>query len=331
MTFSLGYIEIQNGSDEDTLATRRHVKQLKSWRTEETKTWENILQHKSQDAVFISDSGSEKAAAKQLFPQQAQSERMYLRRGRSYSRERNSTGSELKGSKFDEFCAEDSAIQAPRQKIKKQPSQKHLQRIIQNGKHTSDLDTGFTQSEVHKSSDLNHLFTPPDSIKVCRRKNLKHKSKLVSLLAAMSETEDSDFSMPQDKVTGKRKTQRQKKVPQKHENYVITEVGNKSPPLKPRKYKSKNSSLKRTKPRESLDASERTNDKIHVVGKYPEQSEKTDNPQPFVPDNAGKNPKSSVKTKTSSRNNMEQTANNPETELDILKVWTDKELQKLNE
>lgn len=328
LTFSLGYIEIQNGSDEDTLTTRRHVKQLKSWRTEETKTWENVLQNKSQDAVFIFDSGSEKAAAKQLFPQQAQSERMYLRRGRSYSRERNSTGSELKGSKFDAFCAEDSA---PRQKIKKQPSQKHLQRMIQNGKHTSGSDTSSTQSEVEKSSDFNHLFTPPDSIKVCRRKNLKHKSKLVSLISAMSETGDSDFSVPQDKVTVKKKSQRQKKVPQKYENYVITEVGNKSPPLKPRKYKSKNSMLKKTKPRESLDASERTNDKIHVVGKYPEQSEKTDNPQPFMPDNAGKNPKLSVKTKTSSRNNTEQTANNPETEQDVLKVWTDKELQKLNE
>lgn len=321
---------MQNSSDEDTLAPRRRVKQYKSWGTERTKAWENASQKKSQDAVFNSDSGSEKATAKEPSPQQAQSERVYLRRGRSYSRERNSTGSESEVSKFGVYCssAEDcvSAVQAPEGKIKTRFNQKHLQRVIQSEKHSttcSDSDISSTQPQVQKSADSDHLFTPKG-----------RKSKLVPPIAAMSETENSEFSMQQGKVTNKRKTKRQKKVPQKYENYMMSDAGDESPRSELiREDKCKTSTLKRRKQRESSGASERTmNGHALLVDKHPEQSRKTDNPQPPVPDNVGKKPKPSVSSKTSRRNKKEQTAKHPEIKQDALEgAWTDEELQKLNE
>ncbi|MCJ8737087.1 hypothetical protein PDJAM_G00019800 [Pangasius djambal] len=333
--------EMQNSSDEDTLAPRRRVKQHKSWRTDGTKARENASQ-KSQDAVFNSGSGSEKAAAKQPSPQQAQSERMYLRRGRSYSRERKSTGSETEASKFGVYCAsaEDgvSAVHAPEGKTKTLLSRKHLQRIIQSEKHStpcSDSNTSSTQSQVQKSADSDHLLTPPDPTKRGRRKALEKKSKLVPPIAAMSETKDSDSSMQQGKVNNKRNTQRQKKVPQKYENYVMT--GDESSPseLIKEEEKSKNSksTRKRTRQKESSGASDRTmNGHALLVDKHTEQSKKTDNPQPSVPDNTCKNPKPSISRKTSRRNRKEQTAKHPENKQDALEgAWTDKELQKLHE
>ncbi|XP_053093615.1 mis18-binding protein 1 isoform X2 [Pangasianodon hypophthalmus] len=324
--------QMQNSSDEDTLAPRRRVKQHKSWRTEGTKARENASQ-KSQDAVFNSGSGSEKAAAKEPSPQQAQSERMYLRRGRSYSRERNSTGSETEACKFGVYSAsaEDdvSAIQAPERKTKTLLNRKHLQRIIQSEKHStpcSDSDTSSTQSQVQKSADSDHLFTPPDPTKGGRRKPLEQKRKLVPPIAAMCETKDI--------VNSKRNMRRQKKVPQKYENYAMT--GDESSPselIKEEKSKNSKSTRKRTRQKESSGASERTmNGHALLVDKHIEQSKKTDNPQPPVPDNTCKNPKPSVSCKTSRKNNKEQTAKHPENKQDALEgAWTDKELQKLHE
>lgn len=330
--------EMQNSSDEDTLASRRRVKQHKSRRTEGTKPWGNASQKNSQNAVFNSNSGSEKAAAKQLSPQQAQSEQMYLRRGRSYSRERNSRGSESEVFKFGVYCTSDegvSAFQAPEGKIQTLLNRKHLQRVVQMDKRSSpcsDSDTSSTQSQVQKSPDSDLLFTPPAPTKGCRRKALEQKSKLAPPIVAMSEIEDSGFTMQQGKVTNKKNTRRQKKVPQKYDNYVKSDAGDESPPSELiRGDKSKNSkpTLKRTRQREHTGASERTtNGHALLVDKHPEQSEKTDNPQS---DNTGRKPKSSISSKTS-RRNKEQTAKHPEIEPDALEgAWTDNELQKLNE
>lgn len=326
-------MEIQNSSYEDTLAPRRPVKKHKSWKTQGTKAWENAAQKKSEDALFSSDSGSEQAAEKQPSHQQAQSARMYLRRGRSYFRERNLTGSESKGSRFGMYCAEDgvSAMQGHAGK-NETLSQKHHQSVIQNEKQSTPYST---QSQVQKSIDSDYLFTPPDPTKACSRKVLKQKSKLVPPIADMSETEDSVFSMPQSKVTNKKNTQRQKKFPHKYDNYMITDAGDESPPSEPiREEKSKNSKsiLNRTRQRESSGASERTkNGHALLVDKHPEQSKKADNPQPSMPDSADKT-KPLVTSKTSRRNNKQQTAKLTEIEQDTLKgAWTDKELQKLNE
>lgn len=330
---------MQNSSDDDTLAPRRRVKQQKSWKTEGTKTWENASQKKYQEAVFNSDSGSDKAAAKQHSPQQAQSERMYLRRGRSYFRERNLMGSESEGSSFSVNCAEDSvsAIQTPGGKIKTLLNQKHLQRVVQSEKHSTlclDSDNSSTQSQVQKSADSEHLFTPPDPTKGCRRKALKQKSKLVTPMAPMAGTEDSGFFMQQGKVINKKIRKRQKKFSKEYEKYMLTDSGDESPPSDMIKDKSKNSksTLNRTGQRKSSRVSERTtNGHAPLVDKDPEQSKRSDDPQPFVLDNAGKKPKPSVNSKMSRKNNKEQTANHPEIEQDLEGAWTDKELQKLNE
>lgn len=330
---------MQNSNDEDTLASRRRVKQHKSWRTEGTRAWENASQKNSQDAVFNSDSGSEKATAKQLSPQQAQSEQMYLRRGRSYSRARNSTDSESEVFKFGAYCTSDedgvSAFQAPEGKIQTRLNRKHLQRVVQREKRStpcSDSDTSSTQSQVQKSADSDHLFTPPVPRKGCRRKALVQKSKLVPPIVTMSEIEDSRFSTQQGNVTNKKNTRRQKKVPQNYDNYVKSDAGDESLPSELiREDKSKNSkpTLKRTRQREHAGASERTtNGHALLVDKHPEQSEKTDNPQFHVSNNTGRKPKSSV----SRRNKKEQTAKHPEIEQDALEgAWTDKELHKLTE
>ncbi|XP_060789886.1 mis18-binding protein 1 isoform X2 [Neoarius graeffei] len=317
--------EIQNSSDEDTLAPRRRVKQHKSWRTEGTKAWENASQKKPQDAVFSSDSGSEKAIAKEPSPEQ-----VHLRRGRSYSRERNSMGSESEVSKFGAFCsaAEDcvSAVQAPEGKIKTRLNQNQLQRVIRSEKHStkcSDSDISSTQSQVQKSADSDHLFTPKG-----------RKSKPVPPIATVSETEDSELSVQQGKVSNKRKTKRQKKVPQKYENYMMTDAGDESPVSESiREDECKVSSLKRTRRKKSSGASERTtNGHVLLFDKHPEQSRKTDNPQPPLPDNVGKKPKPSGSSKTSRRNNKKQTAKHPEINQDVLEgAWTDEELQKLHE
>lgn len=326
--------EVQNCSDEDTLAPRRRVKQHKSWKTEGTKAWENASRKKSQDAVFNSDSGSEKAPTKQS-PQQAQSERIYLRRGRSYSRQRNSMGSESEVSRFGVYCAEDgvSAIQAPGGKITTLLNRKKLQSVIQTEKHStpcSDSDTSSTQSQVQKSTESDH-FTPPDPKKRYRRKALKQKSNPVPPIAAMSETEDS---VQQGKSMYKKNTQR-KKVPQKYENNMITDSGDESPPserIREDKNKNSKSTLKRMRQMEISGVSQRaTNGHALMADRHLGQSRKTENPQPSTSDIAGKKTKPSVNSKISRRNYKEQTRKHTEIEQDLEGAWTDKELQRLNE
>ncbi|KAM9466157.1 mis18-binding protein 1 isoform 2-T2 [Clarias gariepinus] len=327
-------LEIQNSSDEDSMAPRRRVKQHKSRRTEGTKAGENTSKRKPQAAVFNSDSELENATAKQLSPQEAQSERMYLRRGRSYSRERNSWGS---GSEVCCFSNEDgiSTAQATQGNFKTRPKKKHLQRASQNEKPSSlcsDSDTSSTQSQVQKSADSDHLFTPPYPTKRNRRKAQKEKSKLVPLTAAMSETEEADFSVQTHTVTNKKNTQRQKKVSQKNQNYMVTDSGGESLSLKPireDKKKTSKSAPARTRQRKSLKASEKTpNRLVSQASEHPEQSITTDNPQPPVPDNICKKTNPSVNRKASGR----QSTKHREIEQDVQEgAWSEKELQKLNE
>ncbi|KAF5892251.1 mis18-binding protein 1 isoform X1, partial [Clarias magur] len=324
--------EIQNSSDDDTMAPRRRVKQHKSRRTEGNKAGVTS-QRKPQAAVFNSDSGSENATAKQPSPQEAQSERMYLRRGRSYSRERNSWGSAS-----EVWCSSNedgiSTTQATQGKIQTRPKQKHLQRATPNEKPFSPCsasDTSSTQSQVQKSTDSDHLFTPPYPTKRNRRKAQKEKSTVVPL----SETEDAGFSVQTHTVTNKKNTQRQKKISQKNLNYVVTDDGGESPSLEPireDKRKTSKSAPETTRQRKSLKASEKTTNRLVLqANEHPEQSNMTDNPQPPVPDNIGKKTNPSVNRKASGRNNV-QTTKHREIEQDVHEgAWSEKELQKLNE
>ncbi|KAI5102198.1 mis18-binding protein 1 [Silurus meridionalis] len=326
--------EMQNSSDEDTLVPKRCVKQRKSWRTGGTKTWENTSETKSQDAVFNSDSGK-KAIAKNPSSQQAQSERMHLRRGRSYSRERNSTGSESEVTKCGAYCgsakAGVSSGQATKKKNKTLLNRNHLQRVIQGDQHLttcSDSDTSSTQLQVLKSTGSDHLFTPSDSIKGCRTKALKQKSKTVPHKTTISETNDSDSSIQQGKVN----TQKQNNVLQKYD-YVVTDAGDESPPsVQSKEDKSKNSksSLKRTRQKKSSVASEKTtNGPALLVHKHPEQFKMADNPQPPVSNKTGTKPKQSARCKTSKSDEKKPTKHSEQDALQ--RAWTDKELEKLNE
>ncbi|XP_027029462.2 mis18-binding protein 1 isoform X6 [Tachysurus fulvidraco] len=330
--------EMKDSSDEDTLAPRRRVKQHKSWRTVGTKSSGNASQKSSHDAVFNSDSGSEKATAKQPSPPKAQSEQMYLRKGRSYSRERTSNGSESEVTKFVASAEVGfSAVQAPLGKIKTRLNQKNLQKVIPSEKlstSSSDSNTSSSQSQIRNIAD--QVFSPPDSTKRFRRKGSKHESKLVPPAATMSETEDDTLLRREIEVTKTRNTQRQKKAPKKNENYEMVDAGQESPHSEQKREDKNNSlksTLKRMQQKQNSGVSERTkNGHIRQVDKHTEQSEKTDNLQPSVPGNTGKKPEPSVSSKTSRRNNKEQTAKHPSMEIDAIDgAWTDQELQKLNE
>ncbi|XP_060736266.1 mis18-binding protein 1 isoform X4 [Tachysurus vachellii] len=330
--------EMKDSSDEDTLAPRRRVKQHKSWRTDGTKSGGNASQKSSHDAVFYSDSGSEKATAKQPSPQKAQSERMYLRKGRSYSRERTSNGSESEVTKFVASAEVGfSAVQTPKGKIKTRLNQKNLQKVIPSEKlstSSSDSNTNSSQSQIRNIAD--QVFSPPDSTKRFRRKGSKQKSNLVPPAATMSETEDDTLLHREIEVTKTKNTKRQKKAPKKNENYEMVDAGQESPPSEQKREDKNNSlksTLKRMQQKQNSGVSERTrNGHIRQVDKHTEQSEKTDNLQPSVPGNTGKKPEPSVSSKRSRRNNKEQTAKHPSMGLDAIDgAWTDQELQKLNE
>ncbi|XP_058255463.1 mis18-binding protein 1 isoform X2 [Hemibagrus wyckioides] len=323
--------EMKDSSDEDTLAPRRRVKQRKSWRTDGTKARRNASKKSSHDAVFNSDSGSEKATFKQPSPQKAQSERMYLRRGRSYSRERTSTGSDSEVSKFAASTEDGgSVIQAPEGKIKTRLIQKRLQKVIHSEKLSnpcSDSHTSSTQSQIQKVADQG--FTSPVPTKKCRRKGLKQKSKVVPPIATMSETEDSTMPHREIDVTNKKKTQRQRKASKKNENYMMVHADDENPPSEPKteENNSSKSTLKRMQQTKNSGISEKTTRQADI---HTEQSKTP--PQPSVPGNAGKKPKPSVNSKTSRRNKKEQTAKHLVIEQDALEgAWTDQELQKLNE
>lgn len=327
---------MRSSSDEDTLAPRRRVKQHKSWKSERTKTWkkDSQLQKKSQDKVFNSNSGSEMVALKQPSPQQPQSVRMYLRRGRTISREKILTSSESEGSRFGLHCAEDgvSAVQKPGGKEKTRFNQKHLQQVICRGKHStpcSDSDSGSTQPQVQNSADSDDLFTPPEPIKGCRTKALKQTSQLIS--PAFKSADSKDFSAQQ--VANGRISQKQRKCAKNFKNNIITNSGDESSSEKIREDKSNDSWSvpKRTRQKKSLRVSKRTTNRHARVDKQPDRSKKTDNSQPSVANNAGKTTKPSVKNKTIKGNNKKQTAKHPEFEQDLEGAWTEKELQKLNE
>ncbi|KAK3563081.1 hypothetical protein QTP86_016325 [Hemibagrus guttatus] len=317
--------EMKDSSDEDTLAPRRRVKQHKSWRADGIKAGRNASQKSSHDAVFSSDSGSEKATAKQPSPQKAQSERMYLRRGRSYSRERTSTGSDSEVSKFAASAEGGrSSIQTPEGKSKTQLNQKCLQKVIHSEKFSTPCSDSLTSSASQIQKVADQVFISPDPTKKCRRK--------VPPIATISETEDSTMLHREIDLTNKKKTRRQK-APKKNENYMMVDSGDESPPSEPKREEknSSKSTLKRTQQRKNSGVSERTrNGHTRQADKHTEQSD-THTPQPSVPGKAGKKSKPSVNSKTG-RKKKEQTAKHPVIEKDALEgAWTDQELQKLNE
>ncbi|TSW08332.1 Mis18-binding protein 1 [Bagarius yarrelli] len=277
---------------------------------------------------------SEKVAAEQP-PQEEQSDRMYLRRGRSYSRERNSTGSESEVSKFGvhRATAEDGlfAVQAPERKLKTQLQKKHLQSHKLPTSYP-DSETISTQSQVKKNAD--RIFSSPNP-KSCRKNISKQKSKSIPSIACMAENEDSSSPHREIKVTNTKNKQKPK-VKEKNKSCMISDAGDKSPPSEPiREDKSNNSvsALRRMQNRKKSRVFESTrNETFCQVDKHPEELKKTASPHPPVSSNSGKKTNPPRSRKTNRRNHKEQTATHPMTEQDALeRAWTDQELQKLNE
>ncbi|KAL6478106.1 hypothetical protein MHYP_G00139410 [Metynnis hypsauchen] len=344
--------EDAHASEEDMLAPKRRVKQRSKCRKtlQGNKTLKNGSQERSLDAV----SGSDHAAT-QPATQQTQPDRIYLRRGRSYSRGRNSTGSECEvaevhsgtsamGSVLElhtRSSPEDGnfALQGSENRQQTRLIRKPLKRVIQSellSAPFSDSDDGKsprTRSRVRNSADSNDAFTPPDVQQVHCAKGPKagRKGKQVPREPHTSEAEGSDLHMQQEKMRNfEKSTRRQRRVPQKFDSYVLnahvdtvlSELG--------RQDKKKTPSM--TRQRNVSGASERyTNGLTSPESTRSEQSKEVDDTQPTVPNNSGKKQKASVRRKAGNKKTR-QTRKHSESEEDAPDgKWTEKELQKLNE
>ncbi|KAL7873520.1 hypothetical protein AOLI_G00125910 [Acnodon oligacanthus] len=342
--------EDAHASEEDMLSPKRRVKQRsKCQKTlQGSKTLKNGSQERSLDAVSRSDH-----AVTQPATQQTQPDKMYLRRGRSYSRERNSTGSECEVAEVDSGTSavgsvlelhtrslpEDGnfALQGSENRQQTRLIRKPLKRVIQSellSAPFSDSDTKSlrTRSRVQNSADSNDAFTPPDVQKAHRTKAPKagRKGKQVPRKPPTSEAEGSDLQMQQEKMRNFEKSTRKRRVPQKSDSYiwnadvdaVLSEPG--------RPDKKKTPSM--TRQRKVSGASERyTNGLISPDSIRSEQSEEVDDTRSTVPNNSGKKQKASVRGKAGNKKNR-QTGKHGESEEDAPDgKWSEKELQKLNE
>ncbi|XP_062863233.1 mis18-binding protein 1 isoform X2 [Trichomycterus rosablanca] len=347
-------LEMQNSSDDDMLAPKRRVKQRsRSSRLEKTSALIKASKKHSQPSGPSSDSDPEKAA-KHLSTQQAQSERTYLRRGRSYSRDRNSSGSNSELSRIgacplasaidqhDQTSVKDgvSAVQAAEKRQTTRLKRKHLLKVIQSDQLStpcSDSDTNSprTRSRVQKSVDSDHLFTPPDPPKRGRRKaTVQQQTKKASPKPSTPETSprDSDFHLEQNRGRTKRSPHRQRKIPQKYNDYQFVCVGDESTAQLTRAKVSKSKVLKSRQKKSSGASESPLNELASPDDKHPEQTKTSDDQSP-VQENSVQKPKQSVRRKTNNKNNTAQAVKHSEIEQDDFSeiTWTEEELQKLNE
>ncbi|XP_036449829.1 mis18-binding protein 1 isoform X2 [Colossoma macropomum] len=336
-------------SDEDMLAPKRRVKhRSKCQKSLQGNKTLNGSKKRSLDAVSSSDSGSDRAAT-QPATQQPQPDKIYLRRGRSYSRGRNSTGSECEVAEVNSGTSAvgsvlglharsspddgNFALQGSENGQQTRLIRKPLKRVIKSELLSapfsdSDAKSCRTRSRVRNIADSNDSFNPPN---VQKAPKAGHKGKQVLHKPPTSEAESCDLQMEQEKMRNFEKSTHKRRVPQKYKTYilnaddvdaVLSELG--------RQDKKKTPSM--TRQRKVSGASERdTNRLTSPDSTCSEQSKEVDDTQSIVPNNSGKKQKASVRGKAGNENNR-QTVKQSESEEDAPDgKWSEKELQKLNE
>ncbi|XP_072545929.1 mis18-binding protein 1 [Salminus brasiliensis] len=340
--------DTQNVSEEEMIAPRRRVRQRKSSqkRLQGTKALESGSQ-KSQDSASSSDSAPHRAT-KQPPTQPTQPERLYLRRGRSYSRGKTSTGSECEVSEVDpgtlgsmlvpnaRSSPEDGtfALHGSERAQKTRPIRRPLKRALRSESfsvacsNSDETSSPNTLSRVPNSAESNDVFTPPDPPKARRKKGLTtRKTKPLPPATPSSEAEDSDFLIEQEKNRNLKKYPlRERRVPQKYDSYIL-KADRVSSHLEIRDQKKAQRMPKKTRRRNVLGASEKeANELTSPENTHSEQSNEVEYTQSAVPENSDKKQKTSKRGKACDKNKhseSEQTAADGK--------WTEKELQKLHE
>ncbi|XP_017540223.1 mis18-binding protein 1 [Pygocentrus nattereri] len=335
--------EDAHASEEDMLAPKRRVKQRS--KCQKTLQGNKTLKNGSQERSLDANSNSDHAVT-QPTTQQTQPDKIYLRRGRSYSRGRNSTRSECEVAEIDsgtsavgsvlglhtQSSAEDGPLQGCKNGQQTRLIRKPLKRVIQSellSAPFSDSDDGKsrTRSRVRNSAISNDAFTPPD---VQKAPKAGRKGKQVLPKPSTSEAEGPGLQIQQEKIRNFEKSTRKRRVTQKFDSYilnadvdaVLSELG--------RRDKKKTPSM--TRQRNVSGASERyTNELTSPDSTRSEQSKEVDDTQPTVPINSGKKQKASVRGKAGNKKNR-QTRKRSESEEDAPGgKWSEKELQKLHE
>ncbi|XP_049319497.1 mis18-binding protein 1 [Astyanax mexicanus] len=341
--------DTQNASEEEMLAPKRRVRQYKlsQKRSQGGKAGE-VASRKSQDSVSNSDSAPDRAT-KQPPTQQTQPERYSLRRGRSVSRGKTSTGSECEVSEAHsvtlgsmlvphaQSSPEDGtfALSSSEKIQKSRPVKKHLKKVLQSESfsvacsNSDDTSSPYTRSRVkNRSTEVKDVFTPPDPPKA-RRKKVVHKTKLLS--PTSSEAEDSDFHMDQVKNQNvRKKSLRQRKAPQKYDGYIVDaeNVDTVLSDLEMHDQKKAPRMKRKTRRKNAVGTSDgETDGPISPEITQAEQPEEVADARSNEPEVSDKKPKQSKRSKThekiSKHSENEQSASDGK--------WTEKELQKLNE
>ncbi|XP_066529325.1 mis18-binding protein 1 [Hoplias malabaricus] len=334
--------ETQNINEEGMCVPQRRVKQhIKSQKVHHrTKALKKGSQEKSEDTAPCSDSDH---AVKQPLPQEAQSERICLRRGRSYLKGRNSAGSESESaevnppglekgltsssSEVDAFPLQGSENREKSNLIRKRLNGLTRIELLSDSFSNSD-DTNYprTRSRVQNSTYLNDVFTPPAPPKACRPKG--SKSGQTVLPETMSE---EDLYMEEEKMkNSETDPQRKSRVSKKCENYIL-DAGDGAPSEVGRQVRKKTPSVKtKLKQRTVSGASTSPTNGLSSPDNNSNQSEKVHDTQSIMPGDTVKEQKA-VRGKTSHKNKV-QTRQHSEKEQEISDgKWTAKELQKLNE
>lgn len=329
----------------DVFAPRRHLPERKSQkRLQGTKALKNGSQKSPQEADFGLDNTAECPSAQLM-----QLDRICLRRGRSYLRGRNYTGTECEMSDT-ETCAVGSMLGTNAQSSPEKAFAFQGSASSQNSRHNgellkgvthgellpaqcsdSDVTSPYTCSRVRNSVDSDDVFIPRDPPQAQVRKGLKagQKSKRFSPKTPTSEEEDSDFHVEQKTIKIlETKTLRHRRVLKKYENciesagdvsLVRSELG------KQDKKKTMRKSTRRRKV--SGDSVSDTNGLTCPDNTHRKHSKEVDEVQSAVSDNSRS---ASVKGKAGNKNRQSRTHSKSEEDVSEGK-WTKKELQKLHE
>lgn len=299
---------MQNSSDDDMSAPNRRVKQ---WHRSSRAL---IKTPQKESQLSCSSSGADpETAEKRPSDQHEQSERTFLRRGRSYSRDRNSSLSSASLSEPSRIgvCSTASPVD-PHGAEGLQTKRKHLK----SGQlKETNASLSLTRSRVHKSLDSDHVFTPPDPPKRDRKKATPPpppiKPSLPKSATPESSTEDSDFCPERDQGRAKRISHRHRKVPQK---YHVDQVSKPKPKSRPKKTSSASESP--------------ANEPTSPDEPHPEQTKPTDDHQ-RSPCSVREKAAQKQSTRRKKSNRHDATLTEVEQEMFSELVWTDEELQKL--
>ncbi|KAI4902187.1 hypothetical protein NFI96_029555 [Prochilodus magdalenae] len=304
------------------------------------------LQKKSLNAASSSDSGPD-CKSTQPTTQQAQPEKIYLRRGRSYSRG-TSTGSECEVPEVDARISAvgstlgsharsspadgNFALQDLEKQQKTRLNTKPFKRVIQSElpsvpfSDSDDANSPHTRSRVRKNANSKHAFTLPDPPEAHSRQISKagQKSERVPSKSPTPEAEVSDVQLKEKKMNVEKKSRR--RVPQKHEDDILhTGDVDPGPSGLGKQDKKKTPSMpKRTRPRKVSGTSKReTTEWTSPDGTHSEQSKERDDTQ--------SKQRASVRDKAGNKNSRQSGKRSGSEEDAANGKWTEKELQKLQE